>query len=48
MVWRGTTFKEIAGVLGHRSLDSTAIYGAFAAPAKVGLSALTSFIGAAI
>jgi site-specific recombinase XerD len=26
MVWRGTTFKEIADVLGHRSLVSTAIY----------------------
>ena len=26
MVWRGTTFKEIADVLGHRSLESTAIY----------------------
>ena len=26
MVWRGTTFKEIADVLGHRSLESTTIY----------------------
>ncbi len=26
MVWGGTTFKDIADVLGHRSLDSTAIY----------------------
>ena len=26
MVWRGTTFKEIADVLGHQSLESTAIY----------------------
>jgi site-specific recombinase XerD len=26
MVWQGTTFKEIADVLGHRSLESTAIY----------------------
>jgi site-specific recombinase XerD len=26
MVWRGTTFKEIADVLGHQSLVSTTIY----------------------
>jgi integrase/recombinase XerD len=26
LVWRGTTFKEVADLLGHRSLESTAIY----------------------
>lgn len=26
MVWRGTTFKEVADILGHRSLESTTIY----------------------
>ena len=26
MVQRGTTFKEIADILGHRSLESTTIY----------------------
>ena len=26
MVWRGTTFKEVADILGHRSLQSTTIY----------------------
>ena len=26
LVWRGTTFKEIADLLGHRSLESTAVY----------------------
>jgi len=26
MVWRGTTFKEVADILGHRSLESTTVY----------------------
>ena len=34
MVCRGTTFKEVADILGHRSLESTAIY------AKLDLSSL--------
>jgi site-specific recombinase XerD len=36
MVRRGVTIKEIADVLGHRSIDSTAIY------SKVDLPALTA------
>jgi len=34
MVQRGTTFKEVADILGHRSLESTTIY------AKLDLSSL--------
>jgi site-specific recombinase XerD len=34
MVCRGVTFKQIADVLGHQSLDSTGVY------AKLNLSAL--------
>lgn len=40
MVWRGTTFKEIADVLGHRSLESTTIY------AKLDLPSLAQIAGA--
>jgi integrase len=40
LVWRGTTFKEIADILGHRSLESTAIY------AKLDLPSLAQIAGA--
>jgi integrase len=40
MVWQGTTFKEIADVLGHRSLVSTCIYAKLDLPslAKVAIA----------